>query len=45
MTELFLSWKDVSTKQVNIDFFVAIMEESSSAMCRQWSASPSTAWH
>jgi hypothetical protein len=39
MTELLLSWKGVQTKQANIDFIAAVIEESSS----QWSASPSPA--
>jgi hypothetical protein len=43
MTELLLSWKDVQIKQANIDFIAAVIEETSSAMCCQWSASPSPA--
>lgn len=43
MTELLLSWKGVQTKQANIGFIAAVIEESSSAMCHQWSASPSPA--
>lgn len=43
MAELLRSWKDVQIKQANIDFIAAVIEESSSAMCHQWSASPSPA--
>jgi len=45
MTELLLSWKDVQTKQAIIDFIAAVIEESSSAICRQRGISPSPAWH
>jgi len=45
MAELLLSWKDVQTKQAMIDFIAAVIDESSSAMCRQRSASPSLVWH
>jgi hypothetical protein len=45
MTQLLLSWKDVQTKQANIDFIGAVIEESRSAMCRQRGISPSPAWH
>jgi hypothetical protein len=43
MTELLRSWKGAQIKQANFDFIAVGVEESSSAMCRQWSASPSLA--
>jgi len=43
MTEFLFSWVDVQTKQAMIHFNAAIIEESSSAICRQWSAPPSPA--
>ena len=52
MTEFFLSWKDVLTKPSIIDFIAAVVEESSSAVYRWCSESPSPcsappypAWH
>lgn len=45
MIQLLLSWKDVHPKKANIDFIAAVIEESSSAMCRQRGISPSPAWH
>jgi hypothetical protein len=44
LTELLLSWKDVQTKQAIIDFIAAVIEESSSAICRQRCISPSPDW-
>jgi hypothetical protein len=44
MTQLLLSWKDVQTKQAILDFIAAVIEESSSAICRQRGISPSPDW-
>ena len=45
MAELLLSLKNEQTKQAILDFIAAVIDESSSAMCRQRSASPSLVWH